>query len=351
MKTTLLSTLVHASQSMVRSAMSRDTKDATEHSNKKRRYAPTDVTELSFATNALKPSLHPSAPKFIRLHLDILRSLYQRGSATNGNDDNGIASAFKGVEVWSTIERFLFKRDELVQGKQTVVSMANIHSEAMRYVDTVNHSSQLVEAAATAAQPGSSLHSPQWRSASPRPVHNNRAKLTSQPIGAASSPQPMTAKSSSLSVKSGHASFGIVAQLLKRRRDLVANAFQENATRPFETLLTATNAHIVALQRTLYQIQQALRQEQYQEWHDLVVVAPHATARKRLAHQTHAPSPLLGPIPPAVVAATAAASTIKDAPHLLPKPQLRLQAADLECKIRLWSLLAQDLRQAITLEP
>jgi hypothetical protein len=325
---------------MARSGMSRDMKDAAGHSNKKRRYEPSDVTpQLSFASNALKP-------KFIRLHLEILRSLYQGGSTTNGNDDNGIVSAFKGVEIWSTIERFLLQRDELLRDKQTVVSMASIHSEAMRYVDTVNHNSQLVEAAtATAAQPGSSLRSPQWRSASPRAV-NNHAKLTSQTIAAASSPQPMTAKSNSLSVRSDRASFGIVAELLKRQRDLVGKAFQHRATRPFGTLLTATNAHIVALQRTLYHVQQALRQAQFQEWHDLVVV-PHTTPRKRLAHQTHAPSPLLGPIPPVA----AAAPTTEDAPHQLPKPQLRSQAADLECKIRLWSLLAQDLRHAITLDP
>lgn len=239
-----------------------------------------------------------SRAKFLDFHVDVLHSIYRRNV--------GGASAAVDDSVWETIKAFLQLRDQLVLAKQEAACMQGIHNEAMRYLEA-----GLPPNNPAAPSPGSS----------PRPNTDPRMNLKSSPVYPHSTflSQNTVSSPPNVASTSSNNQFHIVGRLLGRRSKIVESSFQQLAN-PFQPLLQSTSARILSLQQELREMQQSLRSQDQRRMRNLVdgnvYKSKPATQHNDFTEEQQSAE--------------------------------RSCVADMECKIRLWSLLADDLRGAIS---
>lgn len=240
--------------------------------------------------------------RFLGFHFDILQSLYT-AEAIGGE-------AVLDATVWTMIKSFLQQREQLLQAKQEAFFMQGIHSEAVRYVE----SGAAKKMMANYQSPDKShAHSIPRLSQKSSPVNSQNKKYSSQ-TSASSPPIKEALYASSLD------HFHIVTHLLGRRSNIVKTSFKQQAD-PFQVILKLSETHILSLRQDLHELQQALRIHDQKRIQDLVA----ANVYKSKA---------VGPA--------------KDDLSEKERSAELSRMVEMECKIRLWSLLSQDLREGIS---
>lgn len=294
-------------------------------STRKRRFF-VDDDGCPFLDDHKSAAAAKSRASFLDFHFDVLQSLYKK------NGDGGIETAAAvDVNVWKMIQSFIQQREQLLFSKHEAACMQGIHSEAVRHQvadDAGSPTSGDGNNNTVTQQQQSSPGSPHMRNNNvtrlnhekPSPAYalKNNSKYLSQ-ASASSSPPMLNDATLSSSSSSNH--FHVVARLLGRRRKIVESSFQQQAD-PFQPLLQATGARIASLQQELHELQQSVRRQDQKRIHDLVSANIYKSRPNK--------------------------ALVKDAGSEEQLSAERSRMAEMECKIRLWSLLAEDLRAAIS---
>lgn len=283
--------------------------------------------------------------RFLAFHRDMLGLLHK--------DDECL-----DPKIWKMIQNFLLQREQLLESKHRAGAMKDIHCESLRHGEgeaawmtkKFGCPNSQAEERQGKNQASSNAATPQMRnlapyhdanSVKPSPVlsrHTIRGSLLlSQHV---SQNSPETGKgsgamdhhnNSSSSVHShNNNQFYVVARLLGRQHHIIESNFYQQA-QPFQPLLASTVARIGNLQQELHQSQQRRWAIDHQRVSEALAVGERWSSKSSISNSN-------------MSAAVDPPSPLKDAED---EENERSRAVTLESKIRLWSLLAQDLQEAI----
>ena len=284
--------------------------------------------------------------RFLSFHQGILGLLHQ--------DDKCL-----DPKIWETIQRFLQQRERLLESKHRAGSMKDIHNESLRHCDgeaawmaqsqlacTNSHNDKANSANSTTATPSMqnlAFYFNSNTSVKPSAVLSRptiRGSFLQSQQQSLSQTSPATCRSGGGTTDHHHNSnstnphsdnqFYIVARLLGRQHHIMESNFQQQA-QPFQPLLASTIARIGVLQQELHHC----RQRRWVTDHQRVSEAL-AVDDERWNNNSHSGDTTF---------TTATSCTAVD------EENERSRVVTLESKIRLWSLLAQDLQDAILSGP
>jgi len=269
--------------------------------------------------------------RFLAFHFDVLQSLYSKNNDHQATDAN--TSGVVDASVWEATQMFLEQRDRLMQAKEEAECMKGIHDESLRFTTCEerdptgrDHSNRNKATAMGNNSVSPTAATPHARNVANRklsPVISQKPSfrgsfLSSQTsLHSPSTGGTAAAGGPTAAIGGVPHRFDIVARLIGRRHQLVESTFQQQA-QPFQPLLGTTEARIVALQHELHHLQQSC-------------AAADQKCLSDLLHSTTADAP----------EKPAASNIMKE------EVERRNRKTTLEVKIRLWSLLVQDLREAL----
>ena len=250
----------------------------------------------SGASESTAPNFMPTSAskKFLLLHLQILRALYEDPLVDNKDEEQKKSSVEDGAmndEMWEKIHKFLQERDQLRAKAKKVELLQGIHEEALLFMREEREIER-------------SMPNP-WVNGVPN-MFNSHSIYTST---SQHSPQSRFRTSSHPEPNEGVDCFGLMAGLLRRKYE-ITDAQLKETTSPFLPLLTDIENRIEKLEKLL-------KEEQEHS------VEKEETAASELA--------------------TAYPFSISE----IAPPSQRLNEeslARLETKLRLWNMLLLDLK-------
>lgn len=237
---------------------------------------------------ALDLSKNSAQARFLSFHFQILQTLH-------ADDDADDGSAIE-ASTWTLIESFLKQRERLITAKKEVVCMQGIYKESLQYF-TEQQSCDNMSIQTTPRR----HHLPK-----PSPVFSHYPLMSQASV------------SSVVHNDQNSQNFEIIARLLGRRHKIVEQEFQKIGKESFEPLLLATEARVEQLRKEQSAEDLATSTRNQKCIQDLLAVNIYKEKQPRTS------------------------TTLEGE-----ETSKRSNSAKLECKIRLWSLLAHDLRHAI----
>jgi hypothetical protein len=284
---------------------------------------------------SLSSSTVPST-SFLGFHLELLKSLYIQNVENDNDNDNlsrncAIAGTLSSQEqqqaetkekwddgpidgsVWKMAESFLIQRSSLAKNKQEATRLQGIHQETIVFMDEGDsrlafHKKNstgvsTTDASVSPVQQYRRLHSPILSNASQYASPTNKAKATARST-----------------------SFGIVSRLLQRRSKSANKAYQKQI-HPFQPLLQQT-CHLVKKLQDMLKV------------HKDAQLAKDQAATNELLTSAIMPSQ-------SSQHQSTALSGVKNHSLSSPSEDERCRLVRLQTKLKLWSLLTQDLNREI----
>ena len=304
-----------------RSNNKRETEDNVDEEPLKRR-------RLDYGEDVQANDDSSATPRFIAFHFKILKSIYDESDKARSNkqtDDHTTTTAFEHhdddlavqVRTWATIDKFLHDRSDILKSKEEASRWSWIHEKAL----CVGKEDQQGEAV-----------SPLKKHHSARQLLQQQQQHTSPP-----SHRPLYATTTQLSsttpTKNYHPTnsnniaddpFRIVARLLGNHSNDIRQDFEDQIA-SYKTLLESTNKRIAHLQKSLTNLQQTLQDEDQKCVSDLInrtIYAVHSNSKSMEAHPNN-----------------------RNTSTPVRMEQAVSRVLELKTKIRLWSLLAADLKR------
>jgi hypothetical protein len=325
-----------------------DSYDAPEDKHSKRRRLTYQADDYALESSSSASTI--PAASFLGFHLQLLKSLYFHKTEHDDNKDGIISSNCAGTSnatananatdtlspqqqdvevesekkdnkwddgpvdpsVWNMAESFLVRRSSLAQTKQEATRLRGIHQEASLFIEQGEFRLPFHKKNAAGAS---------TTDAAVSPIHQYR-RLHSPILSHASQYDSPTNKAKSAARTT---SFGIVSSLLQRRSKSADKAFQQQI-HPFQPLLQQTRDLVQKLQEMLKVHKDAQLQKDQAITNELLTSA---IMQSQPSQQS------------------AFISGGKKSPLSSPSQDECCRLMQLETKLKVWSLLAQDLRHEI----
>jgi hypothetical protein len=308
--------------------------DDDKHKRRRLTYhAGENAPESSSSSSSTLPST-----SFLGFHLELLKSLYIEKVENDNNDDNdnisrncAVAGTLSSQQqqqaetkekwddgpidpsLWKMAESFLIQRSSLAKNKQEATRLQGIHQETVIFMEEGDSRLDFhkknstgvstTDASVSPVQQYRRLHSPILSNASQYASPTNKAKSTARST-----------------------SFGIVSRLLQRRSKSANKAYQKQI-HPFQPLLQQTCYLVKRLQDMLKVHKDAQLAKDQAATNELLTSAIMPSQSSQ--HQS------------------TVLSGVKNDSLSSPSEDERCRLVRLQTKLKLWSLLAQDLNREI----
>ena len=260
---------------------------------------------------------------FLPFHLRVLKSLYDY-------DDGEDLTPTK--DTWDAIEGFLKNRQNLINFKTNAVRYRAIHKQALRFASkhasTQQSTTSAIATTTTATTPVSSplVHKINT------PRSGGLKSVTTTPSYTLHRPSQLLQRTPNGSAKANkqqqqRGPFILVARILEQRAKNVDSTFQDNVKRPYKPLLQRIRQTIEQLQVVKQRHTQALSLQNQKISKQILSINVYSSSR----------------VPQENVSAIA--DRIRE--ERLRSDAERSRSAATESKIRLWTLLEQELKQLL----
>jgi hypothetical protein len=321
-----------------------DVDDNDQHKRRRLTYHGDDNAPESSSPS---PSPSPSSStvpstSFLGFHLELLKSLYVENPEIDDDDDDdddirsrncAVAGTLSSqqqqqaetkekwddgpieMSVWKVAKSFLIQRRSLAQNKQEATRLQGIYQETIVFMQEGELRLAFHKKNSTGVSTADASVSPVQQY---RRLHSPILSHTSQ----YASPTHNKAKSTARST-----SFGIVSRLLQRRSKSANRAFQKQI-HPFQPLLHQT-CHLV------------------NKLQDMLKVHKDSQLAKDQAVTNELLTSAILPLQSSQHQSTLLSSGVKNDSLSSPSQDERCRLVRLQTKLKLWSLLAQDLNREI----
>jgi hypothetical protein len=269
--------------------------------------------------------------QFLNVHYRLLQSLYQscpmvddHDNSKSKNDDSQTSYTAMLIDsddsIWDRIQDFMEQREYIFRYQEKVIHMSSINQEAKKYTQAI---------ATTTPMNDHYHHQSLMQTSSPAMMND----LRNTPSGLVLSPPPVASSATLSNHHHRHSTtnaFSVIANIIQQRSNLYQSSVQlpiSTTMCHFRQLIRDVQNHMQSLRMTQHQFQQSTRQSNINYLHSLVQTKNRITDSSTCNDD--------------------AGSHNKVQSSSRNQLNERSYIAELEHKLQLWSLLANDLNVII----